>query len=77
MNGRPPNLILVVEVEVEEAFMHCPKAIVRSHLWQPDRWSGTADAPTLGEALVAHGRLPESVAQTEAIIENDGRTRLY
>ena len=31
MNGRIPNLVLVVTVE--EAFMHCAKCMVRSKLW--------------------------------------------
>jgi len=75
INGRPPKLVLVVEVE--EAFMHCPKAIVRSHLWQPDHWSDTADVPTLAEAMVTHGRLGETVPEMQTIIENDGRQRLY
>jgi hypothetical protein len=75
VNGRPPNLLLVVEVE--EAFMHCPKAIVRSRLWQPDHWPDTSDVPTLAEAMVAHGRLDDTVPQMQAIIENDRDTRLY
>jgi PPOX class probable FMN-dependent enzyme len=75
INGRPPNLVLVVDVE--EAFMHCPKAIIRSHLWQPDHWSDAADVPTLAEAMVTHGRLGETVPEMQAIIENDGCKRLY
>lgn len=74
--GQAPNLALVVTVE--EAFMHCPKAIVRSGLWQPDRWPGIADVPSLAEAMVVHGALDDtSVPEMQAIIENDGRTRLY
>jgi hypothetical protein len=75
VNGRPPNLLLVVEVE--EAFMHCPKAIVRSHLWQPEHWPDTRDVPTLAEAMVEHGRLSDTVPEMQAIIDNDGRQRLY
>ncbi len=75
VNGRPPNLVLVVEVE--EAFMHCPKAIVRSRLWQPEHWPDTTDVPTLAEAMVEHGRLSDTVPEMQAIIDNDGRQRLY
>jgi PPOX class probable FMN-dependent enzyme len=73
--GRRPGLVLVVDVR--EAFLHCPKCIVRSHLWQPEHWPDVARVPTLGEAMVAHGRLDESVAEIQAIIENDRKTRLY
>jgi PPOX class probable FMN-dependent enzyme len=74
--GKTPNLALVVAVE--EAFMHCPKAIVRAGLWQPDRWPDLTDVPSLAEAMVAHGRLDDtSVPEMQAIIDNDGQTRLY
>lgn len=75
LEGRAPELVLVVEVR--EAFLHCQKCMVRSHLWQPDHWPDTSDVPTLAQAMVAHGRLTESVAEMQAIIENDRETRLY
>lgn len=73
--GKAPNLVLVVTVE--EAFMHCPKAIVRSGLWRPEAWPSLEDVPSLAEAMVTHGRLDTSVPEMHAIIENDGATRLY
>ncbi len=30
--------VLALEVTVEEAFFHCGKALMRSHLWDPDGW---------------------------------------
>lgn len=73
--GRAPNLVLVVTVE--EAFMHCPKAIVRSGLWRQEAWPTLDSVPSLAEAMVAHGRLDTSVPEMHAIIENDAVTRLY
>ena len=35
MGKRP---VLAVGVEVEEVYLHCAKAFIRSALWQPDRW---------------------------------------
>lgn len=32
------DALLVTKVTVTEAFFHCGKALVRSHLWEPDRW---------------------------------------
>jgi len=75
VDGKVPNLVLVVSVE--EAFMHCPKCTVRSRLWRPELWPDCADVPTLAEAMVAHGALSESVPEMQAIIDNDGATRLY
>lgn len=75
VNGKAPNLILVVTVE--EAFMHCPKCMVRSRLWKQDLWPDRSNVPTLAEAVVAHGALSESIPEMQAIIDNDGATRLY
>ncbi len=36
VKGKPPVTALVVEVE--EAFMHCPRAFKRAGLWEPARW---------------------------------------
>jgi PPOX class probable FMN-dependent enzyme len=74
INGKVPNLILVVTVE--EAFMHCPKCMARSRLWSPEHWPDRSNVPSLAEAIVAHATPPETVAQVQAIID-DGMRRLY
>jgi uncharacterized protein len=72
---RVPDLALVVTVE--EAFMHCTKCMVRSRMWQPDTWNAGGLA-SIAEAVVVHGRLVDfSVAELQAMSENDIRTRLY
>jgi len=75
VNGKAPTLVLIVTVE--EAFTHCPKCMVRSKLWKPQEWPDRTNVPTLAEAMVAHAKLSESVAEMQAIIDNDGATRLY
>ena len=34
VNGKAPELVLVINVE--NAFMHCPKCVIRSKLWKPE-----------------------------------------
>lgn len=75
VKGKEPDLVLVVTVD--EVFMHCPKCMVRSRLWQPDQWPDRTSVPTLAQAMVAHGKLAESVPQMQEIIDNDGKTRMY
>lgn len=75
VNGKPPNLVLIITVE--EAFLHCPKCIIRSRLWKPDQWPDLSDVPTLAEAMIAHGSLSESMTEVEAVIENSNTKRLY
>ncbi|RDD62476.1 hypothetical protein [Ferruginivarius sediminum] len=74
--GKAPNLALVVHVG--EAFLHCPKALVRAGLWRPETWSERSEVPCLAEAMVAHGRLADtSVPDMQAIIDRDGAMRLH
>jgi PPOX class probable FMN-dependent enzyme len=75
VNGKAPNLVLVVSVE--EAFMHCPKCMVRGKMWKPEAWPDRSDVPSLAEGFVAHAALARSVADMQAIIDNDEATRLY
>jgi len=43
----------VLIISVEQAFQHCPKALLRSNLWQAAQVGRPADAPTLGDFAVA------------------------
>ena len=43
---KPPHAVIVVTVE--EAFSHCPKALVRSHLWDAATAGRPQGVPTLG-----------------------------
>ncbi len=46
-------------VEAEEAYAHCPKAFVRSKLWDPATWPAAEDLPSAAEVSHAHARDPE------------------
>ena len=74
VNGKNPHLVLIVTVE--EAFMHCPKCIFRSRLWSPEHWPDRSNVPSLAEAIVAHAKPSETIAEVQAIID-DGTARLY
>jgi hypothetical protein len=47
--GKPPKLGLLVTID--EAYTHCPKALIRSDLWNPDRHIERGELPTSGEIL--------------------------
>ena len=42
---------LVIKVTVEAAYIHCPKAMMRSKLWSVDSYQGIDAMPTLGEII--------------------------
>ena len=49
VEGRIPKLGVLVTVE--EAFTHCPKALIRSDLWNPERHVDREELPSSGAIL--------------------------
>ena len=49
VGGRAPKLGLLIAID--EAFAHCPKAIIRSDLWDPERHVDHSELPTWGAIL--------------------------
>ena len=75
INGRVPDFAILVDVE--EAFYHCGKSIIRSRLWHPEE-AGSIDAlPTYAEAIKAHADLATDLAELERRMDNNDRNRLY
>jgi PPOX class probable FMN-dependent enzyme len=73
--GKPPRTAIVIEAE--EVYAHCPKAFVRSKLWDPASWPDPASLPTPAEVSVAHQRDPDwSVEQEEQRIADSLLHRL-
>lgn len=42
---------LVIEVAVQEAYLHCAKAFMRSQLWQPALWRARDALPTMNQMI--------------------------
>jgi len=51
IEGKVPKLGILVEVE--EAYTQCPKALLRSELWNPERHIDRSELPRSGEILRA------------------------
>ncbi len=49
LKGRLP--LTVLRVAVEEVFLHCAKALLRSKLWSPESWPETRPIPTMSEMI--------------------------
>jgi len=52
VEGKEPRTVIVVAVE--QAFQHCPKALVRSSIWSAGPGSRPESVPTLGDFAAAH-----------------------
>jgi uncharacterized protein len=51
VEGKAPRSVIVVCVE--RVYYQCPKAIVRSKIWQSDTWIDRTTLPTAGKILAA------------------------
>jgi PPOX class probable FMN-dependent enzyme len=74
VNGRAPKL--GIGLEVEEAFIHCAKAFIRSHLWEPESWP--EELPSAAAILREHMDVPDlTTADVAARLEEGYAKRLY
>jgi hypothetical protein len=73
--GRAPDFALVVWVE--RLFMHCPKCMLRSRLWEPAAWPDATGAPSLAETSAKYGNLGPTAAEIQVLVDRDARERLY
>ena len=67
-----------IGVEVEECFLHCGKAFLRSDLWEPGTWPDLATVPTGGQLLKDTRRGAGATVEEidEGLVESY-RTRMY
>lgn len=73
--GKPPRTAIVVRAD--EVYAHCPKAFVRSHLWDPATWLSPDDVPTAAEVMLAHLRDPNrTLAEEQEYLDEALRSRL-
>ena len=67
--------IIGARVRCDEVFLHCPKAFMRSRLWQPQTWPARETLPTLGQMLRDHAKLADE--PDEAAFQAQMRESLY
>ena len=75
VNGKLPHLALIVRVR--EAFFHCGKSMIRSRMWEPDRWGSIEGLPTYAQALKDHANLPRTLTDLEAMVADNEDNWLY
>lgn len=64
-------------VDVEEAFMHCAKCMIRSNLWVPEKWPSLDGLASFAQAMKDAAAIPLPVSDVAALIEDDETQRLY
>ena len=72
---RVPDFAIVVQVE--EAFYHCGKAVLRARLWQPEAAASVEGLPTYGAAIKRHANLPNPVEEVDTWMRSNETRRMY
>ncbi|WP_250008862.1 MSMEG_1061 family FMN-dependent PPOX-type flavoprotein [Actinoplanes sp. M2I2] len=67
MKGVTPDL--AVEVTVEELFLHCARAFVRSSLWQAETWPAKRDVPSAGQIAKSVSGTEVAAAEIDAALD--------
>lgn len=76
VQGKRP--MVAVAVQVEECFLQCAKAIIRSHLWDSEERPTLQTLPCAAEMLHDHVKLPEfDVTKVQTLLDEAYRNKLY
>lgn len=72
--GKAPRAGLLIAVE--EAFFHCGKALIRSHLWDADRHVPRGSFPSIGR-IIAEQTGSCGAEEADRAVQENYRTGLY
>ncbi|MEJ2890249.1 MSMEG_1061 family FMN-dependent PPOX-type flavoprotein [Actinomycetospora aeridis] len=75
VQGRTPEL--AVKVEIDELFLHCAKAFLRSSLWDPEAWPGSREVPSAGKMAKSMSGTHVPAAAIDAALAVDARANRY
>ncbi len=71
MKGKAPELAIVVHIE--EAFMHCPRCVLRAGLWDTAGWMPKDEQPSFAAILRDHVKLDAPVSAIDEALEEYNR----
>lgn len=75
MKGKTPEFAIVVNID--EAFFHCAKCVIRSGIWDHEKWPEIENLASLARIAIDHGKLADSEAHVQTLIDESYRDRLY
>jgi len=75
VKGQRP--VLAVVIDIEQVFSHCPKAFIRSNLWEPEQWPADV-LPSIAALCKATQPTDQTLEELEAhYAEPHYKTLLY
>jgi PPOX class probable FMN-dependent enzyme len=73
--GKTPKV--VIGVELDEAFLHCAKAFIRSTLWDSSTWPDRSGLARPAQIWKDHMEMADPLEEFEAWLAEDYANRLY
>ncbi|OZM69984.1 pyridoxamine 5'-phosphate oxidase [Amycolatopsis antarctica] len=68
---------LAVVVEIDELFLHCAKAFLRSSLWEQDTWPDRSTVPSAGRIAKSQAGIKGPESLINAALKLDARLNRY
>ncbi len=75
VQGKRPKLAIILHVE--DLYVHCAKAMLRSSLWDATSWPDRGDLPSLGRMLKDQLALAASAEELDAYLDDSSATTQY
>lgn len=69
--ANPTHQQLVIVVAVQEAFLHCAKALIRSAVWRPTHWPSTDGLARPAQIWKDHAELGLRTSDVQQLIDAD------
>lgn len=69
VDGKVPDLAMVIDVD--RAFFHCAKCVVRSGIWDKSKWPDISGMKSLGAALIAAARKRKASAEEARALDDE------
>jgi len=75
VNGKAP--LSVILIDVKEAYLHCPKAIKRARLWDPDVQVERSLHPSAGQIYRDQLNMEKEASAIDAVLDKRTQETLY
>lgn len=78
MTAQGKRPVIAIAVSVEECFLQCAKALIRSKLWELPERASVASLPAAGAMLADQAQMPEyDAVQMQGLLDKAYRENLY
>lgn len=75
VEGSTPELAIVVQID--ELYLHCAKAFLRSSLWKQETWPAKGEVPSAGKLVKGQYKVPGPARLIDAAMRAEAKVNRY